>query len=113
VLLRVEDVIVPKRIDGLRRHDRAVRIDGVEVQEPPVPDLCLTRVLEGPSFTLGRIHELDHDWFEVERLNPEENLRLNRPFVRSPWRRNALQSETMNALSDGKVALIEDLVKTD
>jgi len=72
VLLRVEDVIVPERVNVLSRHDRKVRIDAVEVQKSLVPDLHLTRPLEGPSLALVRIHKLDHDGFQVELLNLSE-----------------------------------------
>lgn len=58
ILLRIEDVVVPERVNVLGRHDRATRVQGVEVQEPLVPDLRLTHLLEGPSLALDRIWRL-------------------------------------------------------
>ena len=73
VLLRVEDVIVPERVDRLRWHDRVGRILEVEAQEALVPDLNGVHLLAGPSFALFGLHQLNLDGSEVKEFDRSES----------------------------------------
>ncbi len=69
VLVRVEDVVVPEGVDGLRRHNRIGGVLEVEGQEPLVPNLDGIHLLESPTFTLFGLHQLDLDGAEIEALD--------------------------------------------
>lgn len=73
VLRGVEDVVVPHRVDVLRRHDALARVHHAQLQESTVLDDELVGLLDGHArLTRLRVNELERDRLEIELVDEEE-----------------------------------------
>jgi len=87
IFSRVEDVLMPELVDGLRRNDLPLRVLVVQVEKLSVAYFHLAHLFEGPALTVFVVQKLHFDGAQVERHDFLQNFPLAsfyRTHARSP-----------------------------
>lgn len=74
VCASIEDVLVPKRIDRLGRHDRPIRILPAQEEKTAVLDFHTINLFLGPVFSLVGREQLAFDHVQVDVVDEKTNL---------------------------------------